>query len=82
MNEYAPTSVSPPGATISDLLEMHHLQPSELATRLGVDEAHVAKLLVGDATIDEALAEQLAEHIGGTTRFWLARERYYRRRMR
>lgn len=80
MNEYIPTSVSHPGATISDLLEMRYLLPAELAERLGVDEATVGRLLSGAAPIDASLAERLANHLGGTTEFWLVREKHYRDR--
>lgn len=76
--EYNPTSVSPPGATLADLLEMKGLTYVDLAKKTGVDEAVLRNIVTGVAPIMPVVAMALAQHVGGTAQFWMKREERYR----
>ena len=71
-------STSPPGATISDLLEELVWDLGSLAFACGISETDAALLLVGRLPITDELAEKLANILGPTKEFWLRREELYR----
>lgn len=70
--------VSPPGATIADMLEEANLTQADLAMRLSVSPKHVNKLISGAAPISDEVAVGLARVLGSTAEFWLNREANYR----
>lgn len=70
--------VSPPGATIADMLEEANLTQVDLAKRLQVTAKHVNQLISGAAPISDDVAVGLARVLGSTTEFWLNREANYR----
>ena len=72
------TWVSPPGATIADMLAEAHLTQADLATRLDLSITHVTKLMSGNAPISGRVAVKLARVLGSTAEFWLNREADYR----
>ena len=69
------TVTSPPGATILDMLAEQGKHREWLARMLGANESIVIQLLKGDVAIDKSTASLLARKLGGTIKFWLARER-------
>lgn len=77
-NEYNPDWVSPPGETISDMLDERGWRSTDFGKLMGMTQVEVAELLRGDMPISEALAERLAKEIGGTAAFWIKREEHYR----
>lgn len=78
---FRPDWASPPGDTISDLLEERDWSQIELARRLGYTTKHVSLLINGKAPITEDTALRLERVFGGSAGFWLAREAQYREQL-
>tara|TARA_R110002072_G_scaffold273000_2_gene433275 strand:+ start:2034 stop:3122 length:1089 start_codon:yes stop_codon:yes gene_type:complete len=76
-----PDWVSPPGDTITTLLEEHELSLEEFAVRIGRTQSIAQKLLDGKHSIDIKLAQRLAKVFGASETFWMAREHDYRASM-
>lgn len=77
VNQYRPTTVSPPGVTIADLLEEKGIRQNELATRMGVSAKFVNEIVSGKAVITPATALALERALGAPASFWLTREAHY-----
>lgn len=77
-HRFIPDWVSPPGDTISDLLEERDWTQAQLAERLGYTTKHVSHLINGKAPISEETALKLERVLGSTATFWLSREAQYR----
>ena len=75
--EYKPTSVSPPGETLSDLLEERGISQKLLSLRLGRSDKNLSQIVNGKAPITPELALDLEKVLGTPARFWLAREARY-----
>ena len=75
---FRPNWASPPGDTISDLIEERKWKQIELARRLGISQKHVNRLIAGKVLLTEEMASRLATVFGSTERFWLRREALYR----
>ena len=76
---YQPTSVSPPGDTIEDMLLERGLERTQLGEALGLSCDEVDALLGGTSSIEPRLAAGLEVFFGApSARFWLNRERAYR----
>lgn len=75
--EYRPTSVSPPGETLSDILEERGISQKELSLRLGRSDKNLSQIVNGKAPITPDLAVDLEQVLGTPARFWLARESRY-----
>lgn len=75
---FEPQWLSPPGDSILDVLEAHGWTQRELAKRTQFSEKHISQLISGEATLSETTALRLELVLGGTARFWLAREAGYR----
>ena len=75
---FQPDWVSPPGDTISDLLEERGWTQAELANRTGFTTKHINLLITGKAAITEETALKLERVLGSTAQFWLRREAQYR----
>lgn len=73
-NQYEPATVTPPGATLADLLEERGLRQNELATRMGVTPKFVNELIAAKATISPSTALALEKALSIPADFWLARE--------
>ena len=71
--------VSSPGDTIVDILEERGWSQSEFSERTGYTAKHVNLLIQGKASISEDVALRLEKVLGGTARFWLARDASYRK---
>ena len=74
---FAPDWVSTPGDTIADLLEEKGWTQVEFASRAGYTTQYVNLLVNGKVPITEETALRLERVLGGTARFWLAREAQY-----
>ncbi|WP_350027953.1 ImmA/IrrE family metallo-endopeptidase [Methylovulum psychrotolerans] len=70
--------MSPPGETITDLLEEKDWTQLELAGRLGYTTKHLNQLIKGKAALTEDAALRLERVLGSTANFWLNREAKYR----
>lgn len=75
---FVPEWISPPGETISDLLEERGWTQAEFADRTRFTTKHISLLINGKAPITEETALRLERVLGSTARFWLAREAEYR----
>ena len=76
-NQYRPTSVTPPGATLADLIEERGIKQAELATRMGVTPKFINELVAGKASITPATALAMERALDVSAEFWLAREARY-----
>ena len=76
--EYFPTSVSPPGETLGELLEERGISQTELAERTGRPRKTINEILQGKAALTPETALQLELVLGVPARFWNAREAHYR----
>jgi addiction module HigA family antidote len=76
-NEYRPTSASPPGHTIADLIEERGIKQVELAARMGVTPKFVNELIAGKASISPATAIALERTLDLPADFWLTRDARY-----
>jgi addiction module HigA family antidote len=77
-NEYEPTEVSPPGATLRELLEDRGLTQSDFATRMGRPQKTISEIINGKAAITPETALELELVLSVPASFWNARERDYR----
>ena len=75
---FKPDWISPPGDTISDLLEERNWTQTEFAHQLSESKAFVSRLLLGQEPLSEAVAVKLARVLGRTAQFWLKREADFR----
>jgi len=75
---FNPDWASPPGDTISDLVEERGWTQAELAERLGYTTKHVSQLVNGKAALTEDAALRLERVLGAPAHFWLTREAQYR----
>lgn len=74
---FQPDWVSPPGNTISDVLEERGWQQREFAERLGYTQKHVSQLITGKVPITVDAAKRLERVLGSGMEFWLALEMNY-----
>ena len=58
-NEYTPTTVTPPGGTIRDLLGEQGMSQAELAERMGRSTKSISNLVNGEATLSQDVALEL-----------------------
>jgi plasmid maintenance system antidote protein VapI/Zn-dependent peptidase ImmA (M78 family) len=75
---FEPDWLSAPGGTILDVIEERDMSSKELARLLGYSLERTEKLIAGKETITRDVAALLAEHVGGSEKFWLSRENNYR----
>ena len=78
---FEPDWASPPGDTISDILEERRWKQYELAIRLGCSDKHVDQLIQGKVPLTGELASRLALVFGTSKNFWLRRESRYREQL-
>jgi addiction module HigA family antidote len=69
--------VSPPGATLLDLLEERGLSQADLAARTGRPRKTINEIVQGKAAITPDTALQFERVFGTPADFWLAREAHY-----
>lgn len=78
---FQPDWVTPPGATIVDLMEERDWNQAELAQRLGFSTKHLNQLIKGKVALTDDAALRLERVLGSTANFWLNREVKYRERL-
>ena len=76
--EFEPDWASAPGDTITDIMEENDWSLPFVKGLLDMDDLTLARLLAGSLSIDDDLAETLANVFGSTPEFWQAREKQYR----
>ncbi|MET3896980.1 HTH-type transcriptional regulator/antitoxin HigA [Devosia sp. UYZn731] len=72
-----PNWASPPGDTIVRIMKNREIGASDLADALGMSAADFDMLLDGRRRLSQSEADVLAENLGSTPRFWLARDKSY-----
>jgi HTH-type transcriptional regulator/antitoxin HigA len=77
-SSFSPSWISPPGETIFDLMEKRQMSLPTLAINISQSEGETISLLQGKAELTQAIAEHLHVALGGSTEFWLQREKQYR----
>src|SRR5262245_49730172 len=81
METFKPCWLSPPGETISSVLEERRLTIRQFAQQMGKSEKSVVELLNGRLPIDVPIARKLAAVLGSSEGFWLNRESNYRKQL-
>ena len=75
---FEPDLASAPGDTLTDIMEENDWSLAHVADLLDMDDLTLAQLLSGSLSIDDDLAETLANVFGSTPEFWQEREKQYR----
>lgn len=68
----------PPGMTIKEVLDDHHMTQKELAVRLGLSEKHISKLINGEVPLTQDVAMRLERVLDIEASFWNGLEAAYR----
>lgn len=76
--QFQPNWVSPPGETISDILQQKKLTTTHFGEQIGKSPEDVIALLEGRATITISTAKDLSRVLGGSPEFWVLRDHQYR----
>lgn len=72
------TIAIPPGETIKEQLVERGMKQKEFATRMGMSEKHISKLINGDVQLTIEMARKLEMVLGVPTQFWCNLEALYR----
>jgi plasmid maintenance system antidote protein VapI len=78
MNEYTPKFVSPPGATLYDILEEATISVIDFAEDMGWPVQKVNDIIRGKHTITDEDALELENALQVPALFWIEREKRYR----
>lgn len=73
--------ISPPGDTISDLLQERRIATAEFAAQIGESVTALKQLIAGKAELTLEVAQKLELSLGVKTAFWVKRESTYRERL-
>jgi len=68
----------PPGATIKEQLEYRSMSQKEFASRMGMSEKHISRLINGEVQLTTDVANRLEMVLGLPARFWNNLEAIYR----
>ncbi len=77
-NTYEPSSVSPPGNTLAELLEEKGMSQKEFAERCGRPEKTISEIIKAKSAITPETALQFERVLGTPAEFWNKREYRYR----
>jgi plasmid maintenance system antidote protein VapI len=67
----------PPGDTIADYLVEQNISIESFAQRMGLSPDFAKRLIIGDESVTDFLAEKLVLVIGASKGFWLRRQYLY-----
>lgn len=76
-NQYHPDYVSPPGETLSEVLQERGMSQAELARRTGRPKKTINEIIKGKSAITPETALQLERALGIPARFWNNRQQQY-----
>jgi HTH-type transcriptional regulator/antitoxin HigA len=74
---FLPDWVSPPGDTMTDLMEKLNLTVADFAAHLDWPLEKTRALLRGEVRITLTLAHKLSELFGASAEFWVTRDEHY-----
>ena len=77
-NEYTPKWVSPPGATLYDILEEGTISVTDFAEDMGWPVQKVNDIIRGKHIITDDDAQELEKALQVPALFWIEREKRYR----
>lgn len=80
--KFKPDWISPPGATIGNLMQELGISRLQMCSRLQISGKALTSLLSGEFVIDDDMAYRLYEVFGSLPQFWIERERIYREQLR
>ena len=72
---------TPPGSTIKEQLNDRGMSQKEFATRMGLSEKHIGKLINGDMQLVPETAVKLEMVLGVPAKFWNNLETIYREKI-
>ncbi|MEA3423042.1 MAG: helix-turn-helix domain-containing protein [Bacillota bacterium] len=75
------TIAVPPGATIREQLEMRGMRQKEFATRLGLSEKHVSRLINGQVELTKDVSIRLESVLGVPASYWNNLESIFREKL-
>jgi len=75
---FNPDWLSPPAATIKELMDQRGWTLTEFAERMDYSIKHASELVNGPAPVTADAALRLESVLGGSAQFWLSREAQYR----
>ena len=81
-NAFTPDWVSPPGDTISDILDEKKIATSDFAEQMRFSDQQAINLLSGRMKITKNIAKQLQNTIGPSSSFWVKRELFFQERLK
>ena len=76
-NQYVPDYVSPPGETLSEVLDLRGMSQAELADRTGRAKKTINEIIKGKSSISPRIALELENVLGVPAGFWNSRESQY-----
>jgi HTH-type transcriptional regulator/antitoxin HigA len=76
--DFQPNWASIPGNTINDILQEQKLSLSGFAQKMNTTTEYIENLILGNITITNTVASQLAQTLGSSQEFWIRREKQYR----
>ncbi len=76
-NQYVPDTVSPPGETLSEILQERGMKQTEFADRTGRTPKFVNEVIKGKAPITPRVALEFQRVLGIPSSFWNNRQRQY-----
>ena len=77
-NEFEPNWCTPPGMSITELLEEHNMEIVVFANLIGCSAYDAYLLLQGDRVLTDKDAAHLAKIFGPSEEFWMKREKHFR----
>ncbi len=72
-----PDWASPPGDTIARLMEVKEIGADEMAEAMSISASDFSALIQGCYRINLEMAQVLADNLGSSARFWIARDKSY-----
>lgn len=81
MSESHQAFAIPPGETIKEQLENHHMSRKEFSARMKMSEKSINKLINGDSLITQEVALCLEVVLGVPASFWTRLEKMYREKL-
>ena len=74
---YSPTEVSPPGDTLSEMLDERGMSQRDLAERTGLSAKHINQIVKGKVSLSQDIALRFERVLGAPASFWVNRDATY-----